>query len=73
MSSETDSVASVERLLAALKDHVYPIIYIGLLIHSTVQITAFRERLKTVEILTYGIHDRVRPDRQQENKNEQHD
>jgi len=73
VSSETDSVASVERLLAALKDHVYPIIYIGLLIHSTVQITAFRERLKTVEILTYGIHDRVRPDRQQENKNEQHD
>lgn len=70
MSDASESVANVERLLTALKDHVYPIIYIGLLIHSTVQITAFRERLKTVEILTYGIHDRVRSEKTRAEDNE---
>lgn len=64
MSSEsaTESVRNVERLLDALKGHIYPLIYIVLLIWQGQQVTILRERLTTVEIMTYGIHSRVKPE-----------
>jgi hypothetical protein len=54
----------VERLLDALKGHIYPLIYIALLIWQGQQVTILRERLTTVEIMTYGIHSRVKPEQE---------
>lgn len=66
MSSETasESIANVERLLNVLKGHVYPLLGIGLLVWQGQQVTILRERLTTVEIMTYGIHSRVKPEKE---------
>ena len=59
--SKGESVANVERLLEALAKHIYPLIYIALLIYQGNQVTILRERLTSVEILAHGIHARTLP------------
>lgn len=56
-------IPDVERLLEALAKHIYPMIYIGLLIYQGNQVTILRERLTSVEILAHGISERTLPAR----------
>lgn len=67
MSSERESqgVAGAERMLEAVAKHIYPLIYIALLIYQGNQVTILRERLTNVEVLTYGIHARVRTEKEE--------
>ncbi len=59
-----ESVAGAERLLEAIAKHIYPLIYIALLIYQGQQVTILRERLTSVEILAHGIHARVKTEKE---------
>ena len=61
---ESEGVAGAERMLEAVAKHIYPLIYIALLIYQGQQVTILRERLTTVEIMTHGIHARVKSERE---------